>query len=310
MATYFVFSDESGEYQEYYRGKGQKYFVRSALLFNSENWIALKDNIDNLKKNAGIQIFTEFKWRYIHLIRMYQEGKLRIKKAESLYSFKDYNLNTLIDFVRKSISLFHGYADSKIICTFTENVPIKPWRLLAGGIVAMQGGSKNPTIHNIYKWHLQDLMIRIEMEMQNNNLAVLFFDEDNKKTESHLRNSYHEVYHNATFIEEYKHIKDSLCFEDSRHSIGTQISDYIAGIFNAFLNDNNIGYDLMKDCILPILCKDSSGDYLGYGIKEIPTDENKKAFLRQKIKEKLLDGHPTVAQDILTPYTEEDDIPF
>ncbi len=50
MATYFVFSDEAGGYQENYKGKGHKYFVRSALLLNSENWITLKNDIDNLKK--------------------------------------------------------------------------------------------------------------------------------------------------------------------------------------------------------------------------------------------------------------------
>jgi hypothetical protein len=283
MATYFVFSDESGQYQEYYRDKGAKYFVRSALLFNSENWMALKNDIDILKKDTGIPIHTEFKWRYLNLIRLYQGGKLKINGTEDWCQFKDHNVISLIDFIRRIISLFHRYADSKTIFTFTENVPVKMWKILLKGIIVNQGESANPTIHHIYKWHLQELMQRVEMEIQgNNNLAILFFDQDSKDTEKHLRNSYHEIYHNGDFIKKYLHIKDSICFEHSHQSVGIQIADYIAGIFNAFLKSETIGCDLME-CILPILRKSPSGDFLGYGIREVPKDENKRQWLREKM---------------------------
>ena len=292
MATYFVFSDESGEYLERSRTPRHKYFVRSALLFNSVNWTELKNAVDNLKAGAGIPAYREFKWCYISPIKSYQKYSHKLRKTRDWHSYKDYDIGTLIKFVCENILLFHKYQDSKVIYTFTEN---KPWTILTAGGKITGLETKNPTTHNIYKWHLQELMQRVKMEMQSgDNLAVLFFDQDNKKTELHLRNSYHDMYHTGDFIKEYKHIKDSLCFEHSHQSTGIQIADYIAGIFNAFLNDDEISYDLMKNCILPILRKSPSGDYLGYGIREVPRDENRRQSLRQKIKEKLVDGQSPI----------------
>jgi len=290
MATYFVFSDESGKYNENYRNRGHKYFVRSALLFDSANWLAVKTRIDALKVQAQIPVETEFKWNYMRLIYNHQKGGRRIRPKGGAYPFRKHDIDELIAFVRRTISLFHRYGESKIICTFTENLPIRRWRILLGGSTATEGTSRNPTRQNICKWHLQELMQRVEMEMQrSNSLAVVFFDEESDRTtEKHVRNCYHDMYHNGDFIKNYQHIKDSLCFEDSSHSTGIQVADYIAGIFNAFLNDDDISYALMRDCILPILRKESTGDYLGYGIREVPRDESKRQSVSEKIKRKLL----------------------
>lgn len=124
---------------------------------------------------------------------------------------------------------------------------------------------------DLHKMHLQDIMQRIEMEIQNDdNLAIFFLDPVGLRSDSKLRQTYHEIYSQGDFIKEYKHIKDSLSFELSYHSIGIQIVDFCAGIFNSTLKGYPTSQDIFKDYIWDFIRKSISENLYGYGIIEVP----------------------------------------
>lgn len=127
----------------------------------------------------------------------------------------------------------------------------------------------------IYKWHLQELMQRMEMEIQQrfDNLAVMFFDSTDIGVEKLLREAYSSIYTSGDYIKNYSHIKDSISFEQSHHSFGIQIADYTAGSFNGFLHDYEFGTSIFKECIYGLLRRDDKGEMMGYGIRVVPSSD-------------------------------------
>jgi len=134
--------------------------------------------------------------------------------------------------------------------------------------------------------HLQDTMQRIEMEIQNddNNLAIFFLDPIDKKADSLIREYYRKIYLTGDFIREYKHIKDCLHFELSHHSIGIQLADYCAGVFNSALKGFSKSSDIFKTKLWQFVRKDSDKNFMGYGVIEVPTNRKVRQYLSEKIE--------------------------
>ena len=179
MAIYFVFSDEAGKYIKALRSNNNKYFVRSAIIFNAEHWIEAKTQFDYYRTKAGIPSHKELKWNYLASLRSFRKQRKDISEKEPFYFLKDISEKDLIDFIKNTIKIFHCYDDTKIIYTITFNKPEQNWILKVKDRIVSKGTNSNPKENHIYKWHLQELMQRIEMDMAvNNNLALLFFDQD------------------------------------------------------------------------------------------------------------------------------------
>jgi hypothetical protein len=283
MATYFVFSDEAGQYGSKRTPGAQSYFVRSATYFNSAYWRDIRTKLDQIKNDTCLRQSIELKWSYIWSLRKHERDGKNIDPKKPYYLFKDVTVPTLLDYVKAVLTLLKNYTDSGVILTVTLN----------------EHTSRFPE-EQIYKWHLQDLVQRIEMQMQSqDNLAIIFFDEGHKPTEKFLREHYSTLYTTGDFIKEYRHIKDSLCFEVSRHSFGIQMADYIAGIFNGFLMGYNESKSLFTECVMPLVRRSSTtGQILGYGVMEIPTDETNRRILEQKFSESYLSGQPDDIDDM------------
>lgn len=139
-------------------------------------------------------------------------------------------------------------------------------------------------------FHLQEHIQRIEMESQSdeNNLGVLFFDPVGEEKNELFRQVYYDLFKNGDFINNYKSIKDSLNIENSHHSVGIQISDYISGSFYSFLkssikNNYSDGVSLFHKFIYPNLRHDKSGRIEGYGIREVPRNQNIREWLTEKL---------------------------
>lgn len=168
---------------------------------------------------------------------------------------KGIGFNKLIGFVYSLLMLLSDLSYIKIIITVTSNRDC-------------------PRIkeNEIYKMYIQEIMQRIEMELQNKeeNLCVLFIDPISKEKNKIFRNIYFRLYQNGDFIEHYSHIKDSLNIEYSHHSVGIQLADYIAGSFGGFLKSHQISKNIFNNRKRPYLRIGDNGEILGFGIREVP----------------------------------------
>lgn len=270
--TYFCFSDECGDYKPQMTNNQLRihpYYVRTTLIINSNEWKKLNTDFKELKKKYSLPLSRELKWANVWSLRHYQKRQQPIPAKLEIKYLEEYDYHTLIDFVEEVLALINHLKHKKIIATYTKNI------------------SNNSTSEKaILQFHLQEHMQRIEMELQSDeeNLGVLFFDPVSKDKNELLRQLYYELFEDGDFIKQYKSIKDSLNIENSHHSVGIQIADYISGTFNSVLRtstDNNYlrGISMFFEYVHPNLRRRWDGAIQGYGIREVPKD----TLLRKKL---------------------------
>ena len=268
MTTYFAFSDESGQYGENASSRfchAWPYYVRSAVLIDIESWRILKDRFFDLKGQYGLPPDKEIKWSYVWSLEKHRQRNAFIPQDKPYYFLRDVPIPKLLQFISASCKLMSECTYCKIMFTVTFN-----------------NTSCMIAEASLYKMHLQELMQRIEMEIQWNpaNLAILFFDPINGKVDKLIRNAYRDIYLTGDFIKKYSHIKDSISFELSHHSFGIQMSDYAAGIFHGFLRGYEDSCKLFCNHIYGLLRRDdTSGKILGYGIREVPANPDIRSLL-------------------------------
>ena len=267
MSIFFAFSDECGQYRtERSEGflKGSPFYVRSALLINAENWKKLNEDFLILKEKYGLRKTDEIKWSYVWSLHKYLKDRKPIPEDKEFKRFESLGPEKLINFIADSLKLLLPI-NAKIVLTITDN------RLCP-----------RYTEVNLLKMHLQNVMQRLEMEMQlNDDLCVIFFD--NCGGNDHLlRIGYNKLYLEGDRFVEFSHLKDSLNVELSHHSAGIQIADYVTGVVVSALRKFEKSKNLFEEHIKPLLRKGSNGKIGGYGVIEIPRDDvNRYLILTQ-----------------------------
>lgn len=273
--TYFCFSDEYGDYEKQMSKKQLRthpFYVRSTLLMNASEWKSLNLSFRNLKEKYRLPQSKEIKWAYLWRLRHYKKTGKVIPDKHELKFLEQYEYHDLIDFVFRSLALIHNINEKKIIVTFTKNDSV---------------GTINDK--SLLAMHLQEHMQRIEMELQvdEGNLGVLFFDPVSNTKNEMFREIYNELFENGDFIANYSFIKDSLNIENSHQSVGIQIADYISGAFSAILKselgDYSSGIQMFNDNIKPYLRK-YKGNMLGAGIREVPRSTKVRKWVKEKIE--------------------------
>lgn len=268
MAVYFVFSDEVGDYSESPRPgflRAHPYFIRAGVMIKGDNWVLLRDAFNSLQEKYQFPNDYELKWAYIGSIIAHREHGEAIPNERPYATFKDYSSEDLLSFVKDAVSLLKICEFCRIIYTVTDNRVV-------------QRIAKN----KLYKMHIQDLMQRTEMHLQNiEGLAVMLLDPKDEATDSHVRNAYAAIYRDGDFIEKYNHVTDSLSFVHSSQSFGIRLVDYSAGIFNNFMRGYPQSIELFKNQVWPLVYKSPIGNPLGWGICEVPTDANARGNIRQ-----------------------------
>lgn len=261
--TYFCFSDECGDYKPNLTDKqlrNHPFYIRTTLLMNSNEWKILNTNFRELKKKYGLPISKEIKWANLWTIRSFQKNKKKVPERFGLQHIEHIDYHVLIDFVEESLGLVNTLNEKKIIATYTKN------------------SNRYPTNEkSIIAFHLQEHMQRLEMELQvdEGNLGVLFFDPVGNDKNEMFRQIYYELFENGDYIEKYKFIKDSLNIENSHHSVCIQLADYISGAFSSILkasidNDYSRGVKMFYESVYPNLRRGWNGAIQGYGIREVP----------------------------------------
>lgn len=273
--TYFCFSDECGAYSHPMSKKflnRHPFYIRTTLLMNSMDWKDLNKKFKELKSKYSIPLSKEVKWAYLWtLLECEKHGK---DLPDEIKFLKHLGYSGTLGFITESLALIQTMKEKTIVITFTNN-----------------NTDNSNTEKNILKWHLQEHMQRIEMTLQvdEQNLGVLFFDPLNKEKDEMLREIYHELYYQDEFIENFHFIKDSLNIEKSHHSVGIQIADYISGCFSSILksevtNDYTTGVKLFFDYVYPFI-RTHHGKLLGYGIREVPRSKANRDFIQKKLSE-------------------------
>jgi len=256
---FFVFSDESGNYKPKPGRKflrSHPYYIRSAYIIKAIEWITLRTKIAKIKRNYEVEKLGELKWSKIW--QLYKKREISKKK------FKNF-----LNFIEQALSTLSNLSFCKVIYTVTLN------------------NAKNRIAERKIKtWHIQNVMQRVQMEIQKkrNNLAVIFIDPPSSEKERKLfQEIYKEIFLNDRFIKEYKNLKDTINFEPSHYSVGIQLADYLAGCFRGFLCDYKESKEFFLNIVSPLLRREEKkGTLLGFGIISIPDNGGLKEELENK----------------------------
>ncbi|OPX65519.1 MULTISPECIES: DUF3800 domain-containing protein [unclassified Methanoregula] len=270
MGIYFAFSDESGQYRQYRTDEYNQrnpYYLRSTLIIDGESWFFLDNCFKELKEEYQIPHETEIKYADIWTLYRYQREPTR-QLATRLTPFQDYPIDHIEQFILDSFRILDALPYANIIITISKNDAI-------GRIGEI----------NLYKMHIQDLMQRIQMDLQtdrdpytNQNLCLIFMDPVSREINKLLTDAYNELYLNGDLIERYFVIKDCLHFELSHHSSGIQFADYIAGATLGYLQRRRFGSQLFNEHVRPLIRTCPRGGIMGCGIITIPTNLEVRQF--------------------------------
>ena len=271
MAIYFCFSDECGYYSDMMTTKqiqAHPFYIRSVIMIDAAEWRVLNQRYRQLKETYCIPQYREFKWAYLWLMTKTNCAQ----NDDNLNYFKQQgkDLSVYKNFVEDAIRLVSELSFVKIIFTFSVNM------------------GEHHKEKNLLKFHFQDILRRIEMEIQSkDNLAVLFVDPVNNDKNEQFRDLYYSLINSDDFIKQYGHVKDSLNIENSHQSVGIQIADFVSGVFNSILKkDEKHSYDfatkLFCEYIFPNI-RDHRGNKYGTGIIEIPSNIK----IRERYKNKI-----------------------
>jgi hypothetical protein len=279
MPTYFCFSDECGLYLKHNKERQLRthpYYIRSCLIIDSSEWKKLDTLFRDLKTQYSFPVDKEIKWSYAWQLFVLKKYSKEIPKENDLFFLKDIEIDTIYNFMSDALKLLNALSYKKVILTYTDN--------------SLRNGCNEKTM---LLFHLQEIMQRIEMEIQGeeNNIAVLFIDPINEKKDDLFRGKYFDLFSTGDVIKEYKHIKDSLNIEYSHHSSGIQMADYICGAFSAILKCRDInkgnysnGISMFLNSVYPNL-RSSKGNIFGFGIREVMSNDSVRDSLNKKIDE-------------------------
>jgi hypothetical protein len=270
MPIYFAFSDEYGCYRQD-RGRAflraHPYYARATFTMPSDEWKALNVGFCDLKRAYELPVDREIKWAYLWSIRSHYYREEPVPPGRDYSFLAGHNFEELKAFVQESLRLLNTLSSVRVMITVTDN-------------------SNCDRIREkyIHKMHLQEVMQRIQMDMEarEENLCVMFVDPVSAEHDQTLRSAYSELYHEGDFVN-YTHIKDSLNIEYSHHSVGIQLADYVAGTFVGFTRRYAASEEIFTECVLPHLRRGPRGEVLGYGVREVPRSPAFRAALSERL---------------------------
>jgi hypothetical protein len=277
MTIFFAFSDESGQYQrnrtEQYN-VDNPYYLRSTLVIDAESWFFLDSRFRKLKEEHQIPHETEIKYADIWSLYRHQRDHRR-GITRRLIPFQGYPIRDLEQFVWESLSILDALPYANIIITISKNENI-------GRVSEI----------NLYKMHLQDLMQRLQMDLQtdrdpfeNENLCLIFMDPISREINKLLTDAYNDLFLNGDYIENYFVIKDCLHFELSHHSSGIQFADFIAGATLGYLRGRRFGSQLFNETIRHYISTcPRTGRTMGCGIINIPSNPEVRQFFAERFQ--------------------------
>jgi hypothetical protein len=268
MPIFFAFSDEAGDYRQFrtpaFR-RAHPFYVRATTMFHAGAWRALNDAVAAARAELELPD-GEIKWSYLWSLEKHRQHNEEVPQGRDYYFLRNVQTATLQDYIRKCVTAVRGLPGSRVIFTVTDN----------------NSCPRHQTL-NILKWHLQEVLQRIQMDMEasNENLCVLFADPVAADRDRAMRDAYAELYRTGDRYKTYSQIKDSLNFEQSHHSVGIQCADFLSGAFSAMLRGYPFGTSLYNDQIRAFIRRGPNDRILGYGARQIPRGRDYQSRLAE-----------------------------
>ncbi len=270
MPVFFAFSDESGKYKKERTDKfisKNPYYCRSVVILEVDEWIKLQNKFNLLKKRLlNVDVQQEVKWSYIWSLYKHFQKKEDIPGNKPYYSLRNHSLDNLVDFIRRALQLLQDSKSCRILLTLTFNEREK---------------TQPMELKTIIKQHLKQALDMAEKEMAKipQSVCVFFLSPEEPRLERIQKLAFAEIY-GIVPSQKYAHIKDSLNFEVSPHSFGSQMADYCAGVFNGCCRLYPQSIDLFRHQIWPKILR-YKNRVAGYGITEIPKNSKNRAYLKE-----------------------------
>ncbi len=266
MGTFFIFSDECGNYSEKRSKqfiKKHPFYVRATAIIESEDYQRFEKDITDLKRSMGFIPNVEVKWAHLGDAR---NGHLP-KHLESC------TLETLKDYIKAVLERASEIRSLKYVFTVTDN---------------------HTPIHTKYEliisWHIQNMLQRVQMDLQlGGGYGVVVIDDLNDMNKRINRKCY-DIMCSGDFVN-YENLKKSILVDYSHQCIGLQLADIIAGVFtNALIREyqGGIGYPYASELYCEEVTKkirsvsDAGARFkmnpfetIGYGLISVPGDNCK-----------------------------------
>ncbi len=276
--TYLCFNDESGSLED----KNCKFYVRASLVVNSEQIKEIENKIVKIREDVNLSsLDEEIKWQDLWKLRKYFKNNTnpKDKRLMKIYGYlcdleKDYHL--LIDYCDNILKLLiDENLDVRIILTFTDKEKYP-----------------NHKKEDIFKFHIQDHLQRLQMQFQSNNsLVIVVYDSISEQNKKLFKEIYKIIITKGDFVKDYSVVFKSLLFDDSYDNIFLQLADFIAGSFAGTLasikknapDNYNYAINFFKDYIYPRLRKTKKNEIWGAGITEVP----KNKYIRENYKNQI-----------------------
>jgi hypothetical protein len=276
MTIFFAFSDESGLYRQIkteHFNSTYPFYLRASLIIEGNSWYELDYSLRDLKDDFQIPQNVELKYADIWTLREFQRNPSRRLDAR-LIPIDDYPIEHLEEFISRALGLLDNAPYVNIIISVSKNNSI-------GRISEF----------NLYKMHLQDLMQRVQMDLQtsrnpyeNENFCLIFLDPISREINKLLTDAYNAIYLNGDCIEKYFVIKDCLHFEFSHHSSGIQFADYIAGSTLGYLQGRMFSSQVFNERIRQYIRQCPWGVTMGCGIIDVPSNSEVRQFLSDRFE--------------------------
>ena len=263
MTSYIIFTDEAGAYNklpsEPFR-RSHPFYIRSNVYLTTEDYRIFQNEIQALNRQYGVPVGEEVKWSDLWEA---QKGKYRAEFLKKIPAdrLKGY-YRKVFQYAFEKGSVLYFFT---VTCVFTQPCFF--------------------TESEILKFHLQETMQRVNMDMQPDGFATIIMDELNQEKVKRLKAACHEIAVIGDFID-YKNIYSGILTESSSQSPGIQLADFAVGAINGFLRDAllsrgkyEFSTDLYNEFIAPRLRHHADGRILGYGVREVPSD----AVMRTKL---------------------------
>lgn len=274
MTIYFTFSDESGLYKQnrdHRFNELHPFYIRASFIMDGREWKDLDYLLCSLKGEYQIPPTLEIKYSDLFSILQHQNHPERIVDPR-LTILMGYSIEMLKEFIERSVSLLNALENPQIIITISKNDRFG-----------------TPTEKDLYTWHIQNLLQRIQFDLDandpdNENLCLIFLDPVSERVNKILMESYNNLFIYGDRFMNFSKIKDCLHFELSHHSCGIQIADYIAGITFGFLQNRDYSVGVFNRQISHLIRTRPHGKIMGYGIIEIPTNRRVRTFLSEQFQ--------------------------
>ena len=261
MGTYFLFSDECGNYAETRSPRfieRHPYYVRATVIIEAEEYQKFEKDILGLKESMGFNRSTEIKWSHL--------GDARNNHLP--LSLKGCPLEVLKDYIEAFLAKASDLGSVKYVFTVTDN---------------------RTAIHTKYEhivlWHIKDALQRAHMHLERNGGYGIVVIDDLNDMNKRINKKCYEMMQLGDFVN-YDTLKKSILVDYSHQCIGLQLADIVAGVFtNAMIRESRggDGYPFAGELYAEELTKKirsvsdtdarfkrNSFECIGYGLISIP----------------------------------------